>query len=60
MFDKNFDIFLLCKKMGLVLVKYSSLDKTKYTLLRDKYGQKDGLMIRRNDTYYIFYNDNMV
>ncbi len=60
MFDKNIDIFLLCNKMGLVLVKYSSLDKTKYTLLRDKYGQNDGLTIKKDNTYYIFYNDNMV
>lgn len=58
--EKNIDIFLLCKKMGLVLVKYSSLDIVKCALIRDTYDQNDGLTIKMNNTYYVFYNDNMI
>ncbi len=60
MFEKNIDVFLLCKKMGIVLVKYSSLNKVQYTLLRDTYGQNDGLTIKINNRQYIFYNDDMI
>lgn len=60
MFENNMDVFLLCKRMGLVLVKYSSLDLVNYTLIRDIYGQNDGLTIKRGNSYYVFYNDNMI
>jgi Zn-dependent peptidase ImmA (M78 family) len=59
-FEKNFDIYSLCKKMGIVLVKYSSLDQSKYTLIKDIYGQNDGLTIKRNNINYVFYNDNVL
>lgn len=57
LFEKNIEIYYLCKKIGLVLVKYSSLDRLKYTLIKDVYHQNDGLTIKNNNSYYIFYND---
>ena len=60
MFENNMDVFLLCKRMSLALVKYSSLDLVKYALIRDVYGQNDGLTIKRDNSYYVFYNDNMI
>ena len=60
LFEKDIDIYLLLKMMGIVLVKYSSLNKGQYTLIRDIYGLNDGLSIKRNGSYYVFYNDNMI
>ena len=60
LFEKDIDMYLLLKMMGIVLVKYSSLNKVQYTLIRDIYGQNDGLSIKRNGSYYVFYNDNMI
>jgi len=59
MFEKNIDIFLLCKKIGLVVVKYSSLNRVTLTKIKDIYSQNDGLTIRKNNINYIFYNDNL-
>lgn len=50
MFEKNIDVFRLCKRMGLVLVKYSSLNYEQLTLLIDHYCLKDGLTIKINNT----------
>jgi Zn-dependent peptidase ImmA (M78 family) len=60
LFEKDIDIYLLLRMMGIVLVKYSSLNKVQFTLIRDIYGQNDGLSIKRNGSYYVFYNDNMI
>lgn len=60
LFEKEIDVCSLCKKMGVVLVKYSSLSPASRALLRDTYGQRDGLTIKRNDVSYVFYNDKVI
>lgn len=60
LFDKNIDIYSLYKKMGIVLVKYSSLNYEQLTLLIDTYCLKDGLTIKINNTNYVFYNDKEI
>lgn len=59
LFEKNIDLVSLCRKMGIVLVKYTSLDKVKRRLIMYVYSQKDGLNIIMNNTLYIIYNDKM-
>ena len=59
-FDNNIDIYSLYKKMGLVLVKYSSLNYEQLTLLIDNYCLKDGLTIKINNIDYAFYNDKEI
>lgn len=60
MFEHNVDMHSLCKKMGLVLVKYSSLTHEQLTMLIDKYCLSDALTITKNNANYIFYNDKAV
>ena len=59
LFEKEIDMYSLCKKMGLVLVKYSSLDYERLKLLTEKYCLNDALTIKRNNSNYIFYNDTI-
>ena len=59
-FEKDIDIYSLCKEMGLVLVKYSSLNYEQLTILVDKYCLNDALTLTKNNTNYIFYNDKVI
>ncbi len=60
LFEKNVDIYDLCRKLGYVLVKYSSLTETQISLIKDKFNLYDGLTIKKQDINYIFYNDNQI
>ena len=60
LFDNNVDIYSLCKKIGLVLVKYSSLNYEQLTIIADKYCLNDALTLTKNNTNYIFYNDKVI
>jgi Zn-dependent peptidase ImmA (M78 family) len=60
LFGNNIDIYSLCKKMGLVLVKYSSLNYEQLTIIANKYCLNDVLTITKNNSNYIFYNDNII
>lgn len=56
-FEHNIDIYDLCEKLGYVLIKYSSLNKSQLTLIKDTYNLNDGLTINKRGIHYIFYND---
>ena len=60
LFENDIDISLLLKMMGIVLVKYSSLNYEQLTILVDKYCLNDALTITKNNSNYIFYNDNII
>ncbi len=60
LFEKDIDIYDLCRKLGYVLVKYSSLTEAQLALIIDTCGLHDGLTIKRQGINYIFYNDNQI
>lgn len=60
LFEKNIDIYDLCRKLSYVLVKYSSLTEAQLALIGDAYGLDDGLTVKKRGVNYIFYNDSQI
>ncbi len=60
LFEKNIDVHDLCRKLGYVLVKYSSLTEAQLALIKDTRDLNDGLTIKKQGINYIFYNDSQI